>query len=227
MSVATAVVQNGLMTEPAAAPAALRPPRGERAVGLVLAAGAGRRMGGPKALVMDPEGQPWVVRAARTLCEGGCAGLVVVVGAEADRVATVVNRAFDRDVTTVYAAGWNRGMGASLRTGLDAVRRLFPEAPAVLVGLVDTPGVNAAVVRRVLGAASISPSSLARAQYHGAPGHPVLLGREHWAGIEGAADGDVGARSYLADRLRAADGALALIECGDLADGADIDHPPA
>ncbi|MFN8080549.1 MAG: nucleotidyltransferase family protein [Kineosporiaceae bacterium] len=202
-------------------------PHGRRAVGLVLAAGAGRRMGGPKALVTDEAGQPWVVRAARTLCDGGCAGLVVVVGAEAERVAAIVNRAFDRDVTTVYAPGWRRGMGASLRTGLDAVRRLFPEAPAVLVGLVDTPGVSAEVVRRVLDAAPISPSSLARAQYHGNPGHPVLLGRDHWSGIQDAADGDVGARAYLADRLGAVDGALTLIECGDLADGADIDHPPA
>ncbi|MBA2418268.1 MAG: nucleotidyltransferase family protein, partial [Nocardioidaceae bacterium] len=32
-------------------------------VGLLLAAGAGRRMGMPKALVLDEAGTPWAVRA--------------------------------------------------------------------------------------------------------------------------------------------------------------------
>ena len=58
---------------------------------------------------------------------------------------------------------------------------------------------------------------LARAAYDGVPGHPVLLGRDHWAGVAAAATGDRGARDYLA----AAD--VVLVECGDLASGRDVD----
>ncbi|MGD8167679.1 nucleotidyltransferase family protein [Herbiconiux sp. P16] len=55
------------------------------AVGILLAAGAGRRMGRPKALVVGDDGEPWLVRGARVLQESGCADVVVVLGAEAGR----------------------------------------------------------------------------------------------------------------------------------------------
>src|SRR5687768_9682673 len=56
-----------------------------KVAGLVLAAGGGRRYGGPKALV-SRQGQLLVERAVATLRDGGCAPILVVVGAEADRV---------------------------------------------------------------------------------------------------------------------------------------------
>ncbi|MWC00434.1 nucleotidyltransferase family protein, partial [Agromyces sp. MMS17-SY077] len=62
-------------------------------------------------------------------------------------------------------------------------------------------------------------SALARATYRGLPGHPVLLGRDHWAPLAAALHGDRGAGPYLV-----AQGALA-VECGDLATGADRDRP--
>jgi CTP:molybdopterin cytidylyltransferase MocA len=49
------------------------------------------------------------------------------------------------------------------------------------------------------------------------PGHPVLLGRDHWAGVVETSTGDRGARDYLASHE------VALVECGDLATGADVD----
>ncbi len=88
--------------------------------------------------------------------------------------------------------------------------------------LVDLPDVGAAVVDRVVSAAA-GPASLARAAYDGVPGHPVLLGRDHWAEVARTARGDRGARDHLA---RHGD-AVRLVECGDLATGADVDEPAA
>ena len=51
------------------------------AVGLLLAAGSGSRMGGPKALVRGAGGEPWARAAARSLHEGGCPQVVAVLGA--------------------------------------------------------------------------------------------------------------------------------------------------
>jgi nicotine blue oxidoreductase len=173
-------------------------------------------MGGPKALLRDAGGTAWVTRAARVLSTGGCAPVLVVAGAAAEQVVPLL----PDGVRSVVAADWAEGMGASLRAGLAALDRLpaAAGARAVLVGLVDTPGVDAAVVTRLLGVAG--PDVLARAAYHGHPGHPVLLGRRHWAGVAATAAGDAGARGYLAGRDD-----VRLVECGDLGSGDDLDVP--
>lgn len=177
--------------------------------GLLLAAGAGRRMGTPKALVHDPDGTGWLRRSVEVLATGGCAPVVVVLGAAAEEARSLLA---GLDVQVVVADDWAEGMGASLRAGLAAA-----PGEAVLVGLVDLPDVTAAVVGRVLAAGS-GPGVLARASYAGRPGHPVLIGRDHWAPVTAAAVGDAGARDHLAVS------AVALVECGDLATGRDVDR---
>jgi CTP:molybdopterin cytidylyltransferase MocA len=92
----------------------------------------------------------------------------------------------------------------------------FDSPQAALVHLVDLPDVGADVIRRVAAAAHVE--ALARACYHGRPGHPVLLGRAHWATVAQAAIGDRGAGRWLAGRPE-----LLLVECGDLAQGRDVD----
>jgi molybdenum cofactor cytidylyltransferase/nicotine blue oxidoreductase len=179
--------------------------------GLLLAAGAGRRMGGPKALQVDADGTSWLARSVRTLVDGGCDAVTVVLGAGAEDARVHLE---GLDVDTVLAPDWAEGMGASLRAGL---RTLGEESRAV-VSLVDLPDVGPQVVRRLL-AALDDPALLARAAYDGRPGHPVLLGREHWSAIIEQASGDSGARDYLAEH------AVMLVECGDLATGRDQDRP--
>jgi CTP:molybdopterin cytidylyltransferase MocA len=71
--------------------------------GLLLAAGAGRRMGGPKALLRERSGQAFVTRAARALRAGGCEGVTVVVGAAADEVTALLAA---EDVAVVLAEDW-------------------------------------------------------------------------------------------------------------------------
>ncbi|MGZ4651412.1 MAG: nucleotidyltransferase family protein [Kineosporiaceae bacterium] len=187
-----------------------------RVAAILLAAGAGRRLGTPKALLHDAHGVPWVERAARRLVTGGCRPVLVVVGARAAEAASLVPPALVPPSDVVEAVGWHEGMGASLRAGLVALEERSPAADAALVALVDTPGMTTEVVRRVLAAAS-GPSALARAAFDGVPGHPVLLGREHWTEVRAAARGDAGARDYLRNRP------VRLVECGDVGSGLDVD----
>jgi nicotine blue oxidoreductase len=174
-------------------------------------------LGAPKALLRDADGVPWVERAARRLVQAGCGPVVVVVGARAAEAAALVPPALVPARDVVEAVGWNEGMGASLRAGLVALAGRTPAPDAVLVALVDTPGMTVDVVRRVAAAAELGPSVLARAAFDGVPGHPVLLGREHWAGVRAAATGDAGARGYLTARQ------VHLVECGDVGSGVDVD----
>jgi CTP:molybdopterin cytidylyltransferase MocA len=180
--------------------------------GLVLAAGAGRRFGMPKALVAY-QGGLLVQRAVETLRDAGCAPTLVVLGASAEQV-----RAEAPDLPeSVVNVDWASGMGSSLRTGLDALAA--GPAEAVVIVLVDMPGVTAEAVERVI--ASAGPDALVMGGYDGRRGHPVLLGRSHWAGVAAAAVGDKGARDYL--RVHAAD--VRVVPVGDVADDRDIDVP--
>jgi CTP:molybdopterin cytidylyltransferase MocA len=182
--------------------------------GLLLAAGAGRRMGMPKALVTDEDGS-WLTRGVVTLREGGCARVTVVLGADAERALPLLD---GLDVAVAVADDWAEGMGASLRTGLRALDG--STEPGVVISLVDLPDLVPEVVARVIAAGGL-PSALARASYDGRPGHPVLIGHDHWAGVIESAVGDQGARAYLAPRE------VTLVECGDLATGRDVDSRSA
>jgi CTP:molybdopterin cytidylyltransferase MocA len=170
-------------------------------------------MGSPKALLHDEAGRSFLLRSVAVLHDGGCDRVVVVLGAEADRARELLDGAAD----VVLADDWAEGMGASLRAGLAAAEPT--EAPSVLVSLVDLPDVGAPVVRRLLQQAGTGTDVLARAAFDGTPGHPVLLGRDHWAGIGATALGDRGARDYLEEHPPL------LVECGDLATGHDVDTP--
>lgn len=145
----------------------------------------------------------------------------------------------------VWASDWGSGMSASLRAGLaaviggPAVRRAsaagsdadescesaiadgddgLPEFVAIMP--VDTPDVGAEVVARVLTAARDAESGLARAVFGAAPGHPVVLGRGHWAGVYAQLTGKEGAVSYLRGRTD-----MVCVTCGDVATGRDHDYP--
>jgi CTP:molybdopterin cytidylyltransferase MocA len=188
--------------------------KGARMVhGLLLAAGAGRRMGAPKALVRDADGTSWLLRSVTALREGGCDRVTVVLGAAADEAGSLLA---GQDVEVVVAEGWAEGMGASLRAGLSAVAA--SDDLALLLTLVDLPDVGPRVVRRLVGL-PVTATTLARAAYDGTPGHPVVIGREHWAGVAAEAHGDQGARAYLSRHT------VDLVECGDLATGRDVDAP--
>ncbi|MGW2154221.1 nucleotidyltransferase family protein [Nonomuraea sp. NPDC001699] len=172
--------------------------------GLLLAAGEGARLGTPKALV-EFGGERLVDRGVRLLAEGGCHPVVVVLGAATAQV---------RGAVSVRNPDWRTGMGSSLRTGLAA---LPPEAEAVVVALVDQPLVRAGAVR----ALAESGAGLAVATYGGRRANPVLIAREHFAGVAELAVGDVGARAFM----KAHPELVTEVACDEHGDPADIDTP--
>ncbi|WP_084956684.1 nucleotidyltransferase family protein [Thermoactinospora rubra] len=151
--------------------------------GLLLAAGAGTRLGTPKA-VLEHEGERLVDRGVRVLEEGGCHPVVVVLGAAMPQVSGAI---------VVPNPDWRTGMGSSLRVGLAA---LPPHAQAVVVALVDQPFVQPRAVRMLID----SGASVAVATYGGRRRNPVLIAREHFEEVARHAVGDVGARAFFQAR---------------------------
>lgn len=183
----------------------------EKVEGLLLAAGAGRRMGMPKALKIDPDGTSWLARSVDVLREGGCPSVTVVLGACGGRAAHLAPSA-----QVVINPDWAQGIGASLAHGLREL--VATEADAALVHLVDLPDVGAPVAQRLL-SSPVGRGSLRRAVYGGVVGHPTLIGRDHWHPLIGELAGDRGAGAYLVRH------GAERVECGDLATGRDVDSP--
>jgi CTP:molybdopterin cytidylyltransferase MocA len=180
--------------------------------GLVLAAGEGRRLGKPKALVRLDD-QLLVDRAAAALRDAGCTPVVVVLGAAA---AEVARSAELEEAVVVVNEDWASGMGSSLCTGLTALTEL--QAAATVVMLVDQPRVTSAVVSRLVENHSPGVAAVV-ASYDGRRRNPVLLDASVWPEVVAAAAGDVGARAWLdthADEV-------VLVACDDLGSDIDID----
>lgn len=123
-----------------------------RAAAIVLAAGAGRRLGAVKPLV-EHDGQTLVGRAVDLARSAGCVPIVVVTGAHAERVEAAL--AEHPAVEVVRNTRWEAGQGASVAAGIGHLVRGHPECAAALVLLCDQPLIPSAHLRalaeRVLG----------------------------------------------------------------------------
>jgi CTP:molybdopterin cytidylyltransferase MocA len=155
---------------------------------VVLAAGAGSRFGGPKQQLLLPE----VLTAVRS---SSVDDVVVVAGAYPIEV----------DATVVECPEWERGPGASLRCGLEA---LPMKTEAAVVVLADGPDLHPASIDRVVEAWRAGAGEVAAASYGGIRGHPVLLARAAWPLVP-----DEGARALNP----------VLVACDDLGSPGDVD----
>ncbi len=181
--------------------------------GVVLAAGGASRFGSPKQLA-ELDGRPLLQHAIDAMLAAPSVDeVVVVLGAEAERVRAAVDLGAAR---AVVCEDWADGMADSLRAGVEAVG----DCEWVVVTLGDQPRVTPQVIAAVLDEAAGAPAGTAavRAMYEGVPGHPVALGRAMLPRLA-SLRGDVGAR----DLLSGAD--VTTFEAGRLCDPADVDTP--
>ena len=175
--------------------------------GLVLAAGEGRRFGGPKQLAVVG-GAPILERVLVAMrAVPALDRVVVVLGAHADEVRAGVEFG---DVEIVIAQDWAEGQAASLRAGVAALAG----CDEVLVCLGDLPFVTSQVIAGTLEHDPRAPA--VRAVYAGVPGHPVLLRAPVLARVP-ELRGDVGARDLLIGFE------VSTWEAGLLGDPTDID----
>lgn len=156
----------------------------------MLAAGASTRFGSPKQRLLL---EPVLERVRRSSVPDA----LVVLGAHD----------VPSSAPTVHCPDWERGRGASLRCGLNA---LGDETKAAVVVLADGPDLSPAAIDRVLEVWRESGGEVVAATYGGDRGHPLVLSRGVWNRIL-----DEGARSLPA----------LLVPCDDLGAPGDVDVP--
>jgi nicotine blue oxidoreductase len=158
---------------------------------LILAAGSGTRMGGPKALLTLGT-ETFLARAARLLRRPGLTRVTAVLGHDAERVAR--ESGLSADVHVVVNRRFQEGMLTSILAGLEAAEA--EGAEAVLVHPVDHPLVDAETVDAVM-AALRAGATIALPSHAGRRGHPAGFARASWAALR-AAPAEEGARGVLA-----------------------------
>jgi molybdenum cofactor cytidylyltransferase len=163
----------------------------EPAAGVVLAAGAARRFGQQKQLLLW-RGQPLVRHAVLAALRGGLSPVVVVTGAYAEGVEAVL-----RDLPVVFANNpdWAQGQSTSLQTGL---RRLSPEIGSAVILLADQPLIPDKLVRTLVETHASTLSPLVAPRVNGQRVNPVLFDSLTFPDLF-ALTGDTGGRPLFSE----------------------------
>lgn len=182
-------------------------------VGLLLAAGAARRYGGPKLAEPLPDGTPLVRHAALAALEV-CREVFVVSGGHREAVTAALA---GLPVSIVDNPDWARGLGNSIACGVRAVLT-HDRSASLLLMLADQPRVDAAALRRLLAAGS-GDAGLILVSDHGPTRGPPCRFPARLLPELATLDGDDGARAVL----RAHAAVVRTVALPEAAD--DIDTP--
>lgn len=145
------------------------------AVGAVLlAAGAGERIGRRPKSLLELGGVPIIRRTLIALSGAGIDEVVVVLGHHADQVGPAVE---NFPVTVVHNPNPDEGLVSSQRLGLAALRG---KLDAVVVALADQPLINAQDVTSLISAWKKRPqgTTVVYPQVEGKRGNPVIFSSE-------------------------------------------------
>jgi molybdenum cofactor cytidylyltransferase len=163
---------------------------------ILLAAGASRRLGQPKQLLLYG-GETMIKRSIRMAGEAGAAPVIAVLGAHHQTICAAVPLHQPGGAIPVINDRWSLGIASSIDAGLRALTDLAPQVSGVLILGCDQPRLSTGHLRELLEAfdAQASPAMVA-SSYADTLGIPAVFPREVFAELH-ALRGDKGARALL------------------------------
>jgi molybdenum cofactor cytidylyltransferase len=158
---------------------------------IVLAAGASTRMGRQKLTLPLADGRPLVRAAVEQVLAGDPDDVVVVLGREAEAVASALR---GLPIRTVINPRYAEGQSTSLRAGLDA---LAQGTEAAIVALGDQPLPHPRLLRQLVEAFRTSGRPIVAPVYRDGRGNPVLFASSVFDELR-RVEGDRGGRPVIA-----------------------------
>jgi molybdenum cofactor cytidylyltransferase len=157
-------------------------------------------MGTPKQL-LEVDGKPLLVRIIEAALASPTWPVVVVLGANAERIRPVLARF---PVLVTENSSWPEGMAASIRAGVTTLQQFSRHLDAALLALCDQPAFSAATIAQLIATQRSTNRGIVAARYAGRNGAPALFLRQHFPELT-ALTGEEGARALLnADPSRVA-----------------------
>jgi molybdenum cofactor cytidylyltransferase len=163
---------------------------------VILAAGASTRMGTPKQL-LELDGKTLLVRAVEAALASPAWPVVVVLGANAEKIRPTLARL---PVLITESPAWAEGMAASIRAGITTLQQYSRHLDAALIALCDQPAFSADTIAQLVATQRTTGRSIVAARYAGRQGAPALFLREHFSTLV-SLTGEEGARALLNDNL--------------------------
>lgn len=157
--------------------------------GVILAAGASRRLGRPKPL-LPWHGRPLIWHIANVALRSGLDPVVVVGG---EYVTQIREALVGLDVQVVYNPHWEKGQSTSIQAGLGA---LSDQVGGAIFFLADQPLIPETLVRRLIEIHSATLAPLVAPLIDGKRANPVLFDRVTFGDLVNL-QGDVGGRELF------------------------------
>jgi molybdenum cofactor cytidylyltransferase len=158
---------------------------------IILAAGASTRMGTPKQL-LEYKGRSLIQHAVEVATVSGCHPIIVVLGANADRIKPEIAAS----VETIENSFWHQGMSTSIRMGIESLNKSDFKTEAAILMLCDQPFVSPSLIERMLEVYRTTFAPIVASEYAQILGVPALFDRTLFPQLTQLSS-DAGARQII------------------------------
>ena len=159
---------------------------------VIVAAGGSSRLGQPKQLLRF-RGKSLVYHIVVAARQAGCSPVIVVIGSDSEKVTGELRSA---SAVIVENENWQRGIGSSIRAGIQGLIDYAPEIDAVVLLVCDQPGVNADTIRNLVTRREETNKSIVASAYANTLGVPALFHRSFFQELLSLAN-EAGAKSII------------------------------
>ena len=159
---------------------------------VILAAGGSFRFGRPKQLLSFRD-KTLVRTTIDAACKAGCSPIVVVIGSDWEKIHPELAHA---NVIEVQNKNWQRGIGSSIRSGVEALTDHAPDIEAVLLLVCDQPAVDARFIERLIAMHEATRKDIVASGYANTLGVPALFARSLFKELLSIGD-EAGAKSII------------------------------
>lgn len=164
---------------------------------IILAAGQSSRLGNPKQLLKDREGQSLIRRVCTLSLTIGVKKTFVILGYQHKIISEEIS---DLNIVNLHNENWETGIASSIKLGVVTIQNDYPEIEALIFLVCDQPYINKELIQSIIDQYHLTKKPVVASQYQNIPGTPALFHRSFFPLLM-QLDGDRGAGKMIKDHL--------------------------